>query len=291
MIEDLSKTLRALLSEQGEMAFREPAKLPPELAEAEILFDHPVESFNPQQTTINLFLYDIRENVELRSNELQVVRTNGKVSTRQPPLRIACSYLVTAWPVGGADVALQEHRLLGQVLQVFARYPRIPREFLQGGLVGQEPPLPMVTAFVDPQKNLSEFWTALGNKLRPSLTITVTIAMDLSAPKAESMVLSEEVRFGERPPMEREQMAAGGVEQSFRIGGVVTDSAEAPVAEATVTLVEMGRTARTDAQGRYSISASETGDYTLRVKKGEKEKQVGVAIPARSTSDYNIRLT
>src|SRR6266852_2742383 len=161
MIRDLSATLDALLTQPG---------IPPELGAAQIIFDRPTEPFTPPLTTVDLFLYDIRENVELRSNELLYRRPLNQqfLEVEPPPMRVACSYLVTAWPVGGTELALQEHRLLSQVLQLFSGLPTIPSTFLQGSLQGQEPPLPMVTAVVDQQKNLSEFWTAIGCKLRAS---------------------------------------------------------------------------------------------------------------------------
>jgi len=194
MIDDLSETLRAILTQKG---------LPAELAAAHIVFDHPSETFIPQQTTVDLFLYDIREDLELRSNELEFERSNGKVTTHRAPLRIACSYLITAWPVGGAELALQEQRLLSQVLQVFSRFPTIPAEFLQGSLKDQTPPLPMVTALVDPQKNLSEFWTALGSQLRPSLTVTATIAIEVIAPVVTGIVTRRELEIGQQTSSDR----------------------------------------------------------------------------------------
>src|SRR5262249_4707904 len=137
---DLSLTLQALLDDSAL------AGSFPELAAAQILFDRPAETFNPTQPTIDLFLYDIRENMELRSSEPTYERLSTQVRIIPPPLRVACSYLITAWPASGADLVLQEHRLLSQVLQVLSRYPTIPTTFLKGKLIGQEPPLPLITA-------------------------------------------------------------------------------------------------------------------------------------------------
>ncbi len=188
MIRDISQTLKKILTQPG---------LPSELAAAQIVFDRPSETFNPQRTTIDLFLYDIRENVELRDNEPIITRSNGQATIRPPPLRVASSYLVTAWPVGGQELPLQEHRLLSQVLQVLSHYPTIPASFLQGSLAGQEPPLPMVAMHPDALKNLSEFWTSLGNRLRPSLTVTVTIGMDVFMREVAPVVITEEIRLGQ----------------------------------------------------------------------------------------------
>src|SRR5690606_30305455 len=57
MIRNLSETLEQLLAT--------------ELPGVQIEFVRPSEPYNPAQglTTLNLFLFDIRENVELRSNE------------------------------------------------------------------------------------------------------------------------------------------------------------------------------------------------------------------------------
>ena len=91
MIQDLSQTLRAILTQPG---------LPSELSAAHIVFDRPGDTFNPSQTVIDLFLYDLRENLELRSNDSALTRVNGAVTITPPALRLACTYLVTAWPIG-----------------------------------------------------------------------------------------------------------------------------------------------------------------------------------------------
>lgn len=194
MIRDLSETLRALLDSQTHKSSF------PELTAAQVVFEPPVDSFNPSQTSLNLFLYDIRENTQLRSNEPTMTLQDGKAVFHRPPLRIACSYLITAWPVGGPELSLQEHELLGQALLVLAQYPTIPTEFLQGRLNGQTPPLPMMVAKSEGLKDPSEFWSALGNKLRPSITVTVTISLTIAAPMPEEafLVKTHDVRLKQR---------------------------------------------------------------------------------------------
>ena len=282
MIRDLSKTLSEILTQTG---------LPPELAAAQIVFDSPAEPFNPPQTTVDLFLYDIRENVELRSNEPNIERLNGQARIHRPPLRVACSYIVTAWPKGGAELALQEHRLLSQVLQVLSQYPTIPEDFLQGSLAGQEPPLPMIASQADGLKNPAEFWTALGNKLRPSLIVTATIAMDVLKPETAPMVITEDIRLGARTSPDEEKISPETLEEFFRIGGQVTDATNAPVANAAVMLVEHGLTTETDTDGRYSLGSIKSGIYTLRVRSGDAAPQeFSITVPAPSGSNYDVKL-
>jgi hypothetical protein len=192
MIRDLSETLRAALDDE---VLKDRFK---ELFDAQVSFDRPDEGFMPAQATIDLFMYDVREDMELRVAEPLIARQNGQALIHRPPLRVTCSYLVTAWPATGPDLTLQEHRLLSQALQVFAAMPTIPWKYLQGSLQGQEPPLPLVTARMDRVKEPYEFWTAIGNKIRPSITVTATIGMDLSEPEVAPIAISHELRLGLR---------------------------------------------------------------------------------------------
>lgn len=284
MFRDLSLTLQALLDDP-------PLAVPfPELAAAQIVFDRPVETFNPTQTTVDLFLYDIRENMELRSNEPRYEHLNSQTRIHRPPLRVACSYLITAWPVGGVDLVLQEHRLLSQVIEVLSRYPSIPAAFLKGKLIGQELPLPMMTAKTDGLKEPAEFWTAIGNKMRPSVTVTATIAMEVFAPVTAPTVLTEVVRLGERTTPVAEEISPSTQLTFHWIGGQVTDANNTPVLGAMVTLIGTGLAARTDGDGRYRLGSVPGGPYTLRVESGATSKEVTLTIPATTGNNYNVQL-
>ena len=74
LIRNLSETLQAMLSDQALGATF------PELSKALIAFDRPDDTFKPLQTTIDLFLYDVREDTELASNEPRIERVNGQWS-------------------------------------------------------------------------------------------------------------------------------------------------------------------------------------------------------------------
>ena len=92
MIQDLDRTLQELL-ERG---------LPAAVVDqVTISFAAPSDQFPPTSVTlpaIDIFLYDVRENRDLRSNEWLVDRSGGTVTKKRPPVRVDCSYLVTAWP-------------------------------------------------------------------------------------------------------------------------------------------------------------------------------------------------
>jgi len=276
MIRDLSETLKTVLQDP---TF---ALVFPELAAADIVFDRPLDPFNPPKTTIDLFLYDARENLELRSNEYTVTKINGQSITHPAALRLACSYLVTAWPVGGAELALQEHRLLTQVLRVLSRYPMIPASFLQGSLVGQDPPLPMVALHPDALKNLAEFWSSLGSKMKASLTVTVTISVPVFADITDFLVTTHTTSYstGNNVP-----------ETVQHVGGRVLNQISAAVSGAQVDLLDAGLSSTTDSDGQFDFQPVSPGTYNIRVAAvGFKPLTQSVTVPGLS-DDYVIRLT
>ena len=283
MINDLSLTLRAILDDPALAATF------PELAAAQVVFDRPTEQFNPSQTTINLFLYDVREDMELRSSEPIVERQNGTAVIKRPPLRVACSYLLTVWAVGGGELPLQEQKILSQALMVLSHYPTIPQAFLKGGLVGQEPPLPMMTSRSDGLKNPSEFWTAIGNKLRASITIVVTIGLEVFVPETAPLVITSDVRIGERTSPDEQKLTEQTTQDLFRISGTIRGADNAPLAGAVVTLKNTGLRSVADAEGQYSFGPLAKGSYTVRAQAGQLVKEVNIVVPAASGNNYNVQ--
>ncbi len=277
MIRDLSESLRNLLDDPSL------ATEFPELAVADILFDRPVTTFNPAQSAVNLFLFDVNENVELRSNEPEIERSGFLATRRKPPRRIDCSYLVTAWPIGGIDLFLQEHRLLSQTLQVLGRNPTMPAGFLAGSLAGQEPPLPMIAPEVDSLKGAAEFWTAMGNQLRASFTVTVTISVPWVADVTGPIVTTKFAGFAPGTPTVDETL--------IQVGGQVLDPGGAAIPSAFVDVLDAGLRAITDAEGRFSLPQVPAGNRTLRVvATGFQPTTQTVTVPG-SPSDYEITLT
>jgi len=281
-IDDLSRTLEAVLQDP---TF---STMFPELAAADIVFDRPLDPFTPPKTTVDVFLYDLRENLDLRLNEVTTTRVGNQVVTHPAALRLACSYLVTAWPVGGSDLALQEQRLLSEVLVVLSHYPIIPPSFLKGSLVGQDPLLPMVTLHPDALKNLAEFWSSLGSKLKASLTVTVTISVPIFSDVVDFAVTTENIGVAQGTPPVTETL--------LEIGGRVLNPALQGVSGALVDVLDgsshpAAPQQTTDANGQFVFSQVSAGSYQLRAAAaGFKLQTQAVTIPGMP-NDYVIQLT
>src|SRR5262249_21002007 len=155
-------------------------------------------------------------------------------------------------------------------------------------LIGQEPPLPMMTAQTSGLKDPHEFWAAIGNKMRASIVVTATIAIELFPPTTAPEVSVSQIHFGSRAASAAEGLAASAGPPRFRIGGRVTD-AGAAVANVNVTLVELGLVAKSDDRGRYQLGAMASGTYTVRAEHGTSAKTITVAVPPTATTDYDIQ--
>lgn len=89
--------------------------------------------------TVNLFLYDVRENPALRRHQWQQASDQrihpqrpGAAVFKRTPLMMDCFYLVTAW--SGADESArptEEHRLLSRALWALAQYPVLNAPFVE----------------------------------------------------------------------------------------------------------------------------------------------------------------
>jgi len=188
LLHELDQTLAALL--KRELPGRD---------QITVSFAAPDDQFSVKPPAVDLFLYDVRENVELRSNDEVVERQTDWTSIRyRPPVRVDASYLITAWPGGGSgqsDASEDEHMLLSAVMRVLLRFPKLPRELLNGSLARQDWPLPVSTLQPGRLQSLGEFWQALGGKPKAALNYTVTLPVDVSEPETQPLVIDREIRM------------------------------------------------------------------------------------------------
>jgi hypothetical protein len=152
------------------------------LGEITYSFQQPKTGWNTTAQSgagINLFLYDVRENAQLRRHQWETL-TNGQssdprfVQQKRLPLRMDCFYLVTAWH----DLPPVQHWLLASCLQILGRYPILTQDKLQGRLKEQPYEVRAKLAAHDVMTNPAELWSALGNDLRAGFSYVVTIAID-----------------------------------------------------------------------------------------------------------------
>jgi Pvc16 N-terminal domain len=162
-IHDVDESLRALIRRDALDG-----------TDVEVLLDAPTREWSARRNspTLDLYLYDIREDVRRRENGLiDVLDEAGHVKERRrPPRYYKLSYLVTAWTQRPED----EHRLLTAVLLCLLRHDHLPIEALTDRLAEVKLPIPLTVALPPPEdRALSDVWSALGGELKPSLDLVV----------------------------------------------------------------------------------------------------------------------
>ena len=216
MLNDLSASIKALL----EYELKTPGEeVVPDLS---ISFDQPDEEFPPASITkpaVNLFMYDVREDLKLRHNERFFYKLNSPTSTTviRNPLLVECSYLVTAWSDSEVAGAHDEHYVLSTIVKALRRYNCLPDtlpnkidpdgepvQILQGSLQ-EVVPFPRAFTIQDGYlQTLGEFWRSMGHEPKPRFNYTVTIAVDAFEPSERSVIDTVELSLAESAAPEAE---------------------------------------------------------------------------------------
>jgi hypothetical protein len=166
VIHDVDATLKELLVQ----------KMPLDVSAVDVIFDMPNRDWSGRVTkpTLNLFLYDVRENHELRSHQRSLVRNGAVGSERQGPVRMDLTYLISAWTTDMSD----EHQLLGRVLTTLLRFPLLPDDVLKGSLVSQPLPVQGWIAQPDRTPNPWDFWGNMENRMKAALNFVLTASFE-----------------------------------------------------------------------------------------------------------------
>ena len=188
MIQDVDESLRALVKRDALNG-----------SKADVAFDAPTKEWSSRRNTptVDLYLYDIREDLEQREVMWQDIRGDARdprliTERRPPPRRFKLSYLVTAWTQRPED----EHRLLSALLGCFLRHPTMPADALSGTLVETRQPITLNIALPPPQdRSISDVWSALGGELKPSLDLIVNAPFEVKVAIPAGPPVLEEPKF------------------------------------------------------------------------------------------------
>lgn len=189
MIHEIDEALRRLV--------RDDALRPPGGggASVEVVFDAPTKEWAARRNapTVNVYLYDIREDLRRRSRGLiNEYDERGMVRARiAPPRYVKLSYLVTAWTQRPED----EHRLLSALLLGMIRHEALPAELLTGSVAAVGLPVPMTVALPPPEdRAFADVWTALGGELKPSLDVVISAPLEAGRPVTAGPPVREGLR-------------------------------------------------------------------------------------------------
>jgi hypothetical protein len=267
VLADLDETVRQLLIRH----------VPLDLTTVDVSFDAPDREWSGRlsRPTVNCFLYDVRENEDLREAAWDYARDarNGTVQRRRVPVRINATYNVTVWARAPED----EHNLLWRVLTALAQHPVLNLDTVEGGLKEQPFPLLAKVAKSDTARaNPADLWQALDNRIRPSLTYALTLALDPDTVFTSPMVFTPITRTRQLRSVEAD------FDEMLVIAGRVRDRSDAStlVEGARVRLRERGSESITGPDGSFAFRAPR-GSVTLEVEApGRKPISKSAAVPS-----------
>ena len=271
MIDDLDEVLRKLLVRD----------LPIKNGEVEIKFEQPKREWSARlsKPTLNVYLYDLRENLKLRGSENWQISRNkdGTVSQKRNPVRMNLHYIITAWANDPDD----EHRLLTRVLMALFRHSDLPKELLPPSLQNQPAPITIQVAQEADLEKPSDVWNVMDNEMKPAVVLTITLVLDPYEAILAPIVRTRELTFGQAAAPQQAQVL---VEQAGRsvywtVGGEL--HSKKPLASLSLALVERGDIIRLNEDGRFTVGRLRAGDYTLAVSSnGEVLKTFPIKVPS-----------
>jgi len=270
------------------------------------------ELVSANEERLNIYLYDVRENLKQRSNERVREPKDGWYSIKHVPPKVDCMYLLTAWsPVKvtpAIEPSLDEHLALYSVLQVLMRNQSLlPTQVYKPGLtipsgrdlsnvplLLRQEELPMRAVLPDAgMREMGLFWSSVKGLWRPAIQLTVTLPVFLlDAPVESPMVttLSADYRAWDEPP---------SAEVWLSIGGQVTTGTPAQAIKGAYVQIQglapaevkaINRHMITHADGRFLFSHLRSGRYHLRaVATGVGDGGRDVDLPS-ATGEYDLRL-
>ena len=305
MLDPVNEILRDLIQ----------SRVPALAGPSQIGFEPPDEAWKASahgagEDRLNIYLYEIREDLKYRTSERSVSVQNGWLRETKAAERIDCHYLITAWsPMTfsppGAEPTRDEHRLLYQVLGVLLRNrPLVPADVYATNIVMpsghklltdvppelQQSSLPLEAALADQIRDLGDFWGTMRVAWRPTIGLTVTIPMlpgpaDVDTPPVTTL---SAVSFAEQ---------AADSEAWSTIGGRVLQGAgDTPVANAWVEIhgvspevVQVRRRMLSRTGGEFIFERLRAGQYHLRtVAAGLGDIGRDLDVPSPS-GEYELR--
>lgn len=270
MLEALDDALRQLLIQD----------LPIKNGEVDIQFHQPNRQWSAKLTrpTLNLFLYDLRENARLRQPSPLWNQQGGNgdsVVQQRQAVRLDVHYIITAWTNDPAD----EHRLLSRTLMTLFRHPNLPEEVLPEVLQAQPSPIQLQAAQSDELQDTSFFWSALDNEMRPAIVCTLTFALNPYQPFTTPLVRERVLVF---------RNVDTGVEEGpgrvlWTVHGQLQSAADVDVIQMKVLERDLDVTIRPD--GSFTIANLPEGEYTVEILDDGDTRRHPLTVPSE---DYVI---
>jgi hypothetical protein len=288
------------------------ARVPTLTSDSQVTFQPPdaalrADVVNIGKMVLDIYLVDLRENRQVRSNERTRTISNGVAFAEPAPPQVDCHYLISAWsptvPSPGVEPTIDEHALLYQATSVLElNMPLNPSRVYAPGAPAlllwpaRFQDMNMWTITLPPSGfvSVSDFWHAMGieSRWKPCIYVVITLPVALAALSDGPLVTTRTTDY-------LQTAAPTTTETWIQIGASVLDEthplpggAPAPVSGAWVQLeTPLGvvvQQTTTDAEGHFTFEFLRAGSYRLRTNASGLGTQLrNVTIPSE-TGEYDL---
>ncbi len=272
MLQEIHGALQRLVYEHSRLDARE----------IDVRFEAPTREWSQGLTlpTIDFYLFQVRENTDLRSANYTATRTGSGYVKRFPPRRFDLFYMVSVHTSSIVD----EHQVLWEVLRTLLKHAEWPEDVLTNGLRNADPPVSGRVAQPDEDIDLMDLWSSMETAPRAALAYVLTAPLDLDITFEGPLVLTRLARYVRTSP-DRALYT-----ERVHIGGIVRDKDGNPAPGVKVELEGSAAPAiMTDEEGRYVFPNIPKGTVRLRADTG-RGKPVSATFEVPGPG-YDIALT
>ena len=139
---------------------------------------------------LSIFLSDMVEDAELQTSEPEYDRSEFGFYALKPPLRLKCTYIVSAWPSteDRAESAMVQQELLSEAYRVLGSFAKLPSAFIPAPFKEADMPAPVIALPKGEFQNKPEFWISAGCAYRAAFSVSATVSLPAVQERYEHLV-------------------------------------------------------------------------------------------------------
>ncbi len=174
--------------------------------EYEINFDIPnkewLNKISGTKPIINVYLYDVHENLQLKSNEWEIKKSaDGTYKKIPPDVRLDLYYVITVWSPATTEAVLEEHHIMSIIYAKLFEFTKIPRKYFPSELkrISPTPEIPISVASKDSfkEQGIGQFWSTLEQPWKPAVYLTVTAPISIQKHIKGKVVSTKILEYGQ----------------------------------------------------------------------------------------------
>ncbi len=233
-----------------------------------------LKSAKSSESWINIYLLEVKENLELRKNEWQQSYVGDQVSQQKAPYYVDLYYLITFY--NKSKKSEIEHGYLENVLLALFDFPNLAPEHIDDQAFLKEISVELFPKpYIDDQLGF-QFWNAIDQDARPYIPLKVTVPLQSTVLKSTAIVNEKEISYNQLT--ERLYTLSGKV---IFVSQINAHTVSVPVVLAEVTIKKKG------GDIIDTLQADTVGSFTF---KRLKNQAVTILVEAEGYQDQEIDL-